>query len=285
MNRNIVIVPFAAALSLLLATSLQAGWMEVGDAGPFYQGGQFQQTAGLGDLDTISGTTTIPGGVIPDQTFFRELVDVYSIRITDPDNFYATTDPNIDSRASSSGDSRLYLLDATTGDLIVMNDDTSDTSVQSFIAEPATFTGTTGNSVHASAQGVDLVAGQVYLLAVSEFAITPLDLTGVAQGMFEEGLPLGADHIYEGPPDDPLNTNSGAPDGNLVLVGAIRPATDDSDWGSNLQFEPGMLETGIDYTIALSGATYAVVPEPGTIAIALLALLASAVVALRRKLG
>jgi hypothetical protein len=71
-----------------------------------------------------------------------------------------------------------------------------------------------------------------------------------------------------------------------LLVGAIRPATDDSDWGSNLQFVPGsMVEDGISYTVALRGATYAVVPEPGTIAIALLALLGAAVVGLRRKLG
>ena len=51
-----------------------------------------------------------------------------------------------------------------------------------------------------------------------------LDLTGVAQGIFEHGLPLGADHAYEGAPDDPLNTNSGVPGGNRLLVGAIRPA-------------------------------------------------------------
>jgi hypothetical protein len=286
MKRNLVMVSSAAGLMLLLAASLQAGWIEQGDAGPLYQGGQFQETAGLGDLDTISGTTTIPGGVVPDQTFFRELVDVYSIRITDPDAFYATTDADIDARASTSGDSRLYLIDPATGNLLLMNDDTTDAGLSSLIAEPATFTATTGNSVHASAQGVSLVAGQTYLLAVSEYAITPLDLTGVAQGIFEHGFPLGADHAYEGAPDDPLNTNSGVPGGNRVLVGSIRPSTNDSDWGSNLQFVGGaMVEDGIDYTIALRGATYAIVPEPGTIAIALLALLGGAVVALRRKLG
>jgi hypothetical protein len=286
MKCNMAMVSSAAAAMLLLAASLQAGWIEQGDAGPFYQGGQFQETAGNGDLDTISGTTMIPGGVIPDQTFFRELVDVYAIRVTDPEIFYATTDTDIDSRASASDDSRLYLIDPATGNLLLMNDDTTDGGLRSLIAEPATFTATTGNGVHGSAQSVELVAGQTYLLAVAEFAITPLDLTGVAQGMFEDGLPLGADHIYEGPPADPLNTNSGAPDGNLLLVGAIRPATDDSDWGSNLQFVPGsMVEDGISYTVALRGATYAVVPEPGTIAIALLALLGAAVVGLRRKLG
>lgn len=197
---------FIAALTLLLCTaSAQAGWIEQGDAGPFYQGGDFQWTLGAGDLGTISGTTTIPGGVVPQQTLFRELVDVYAIRITDPDNFYATTDPNIDSRASASGDSRLFLLDPSTGDVLLMHDDVDSVGFASLIAEPATFTSLSGNDVHESADGVELVAGQLYLLAVTEFAITALDLTGT-QGNFETGLPLAADNFYPGAPDDPLTT-------------------------------------------------------------------------------
>lgn len=282
MKRNLWLISSLAVFALLCGRSVEGGWVEVGDAGPFYQGGAFQETVGQGDLGTISGTTTIPGGV-GQGTLFREIVDVYSIRVTDPDEFYATTDPNIDARASASADSRLFLLSPSTGDVILMNDDTDDADLKSLIAEPATFTALSGNSVHETAENVELVAGQTYLLAVTEFAVTALDLTGVA-GDFEEGLPLAADQAYEGPPDDPLNTNGGVAGGNLSLVGAIRPATDDSDWGSNLQFVPGELEAGIDYVVALRGATFGI-PEPGTFAIGLLVALGGAVVAMRHKLG
>jgi hypothetical protein len=279
MKRKIWSIFFSAAVALLLAAAVpaQAAPIEEGDAGPFFQGGLFQETAGLGELGTISGSTVEP--IPPGEPFlFRNLVDVYSIRITDPDNFYATTDPNIDPRASASGDSRLFLMNAATGDVLLMNDDTNDTNQASLVAEPATYTALTGNGVHSTAQAVDLVAGGTYLLAITQYAITAIDLTGPSNG-FEEGFPLAADAAYEGPPDDPLNTNTGA-GGNLLLTGSIRPATGDSDWGTNLT-----TETGIEYVVALRGATYAVVPEPGTLAIALLALLGGAVVAMRRKLG
>jgi hypothetical protein len=285
MKHTVWYVSFTAAIALLLCTATaHAGWMEQGDAGPYYQGGEFQPTVGVGDLDTISGTTTIPGGIVPGETLFRELVDVYSIRITDPDSFYATTDTNIDSRASSSGDSRLFLLNSANGDVILMHDDVDNADSDALIAEPATFTALSGNAVHESAENVELVAGQLYLLAVTEFAITALDLTGT-QGDFETGLALAADNFYAGDPEDPLNTNA-ASDGNLSLVGAIRPANGDSDWGSNLQFAfPDDFEEGIDYVVALQGATFAAVPEPGTLAIAVLVALGSTVVAVRRRLG
>jgi hypothetical protein len=267
------------------AVAAHAGWIEQIDAGPFYQGGAYQETAGIGDLDTITGSSKIPGGVVPGQTLFRELVDVYAIRITDPAAFYATTDPSIDGRASASEDSRLFLLDPATGDVVLMNDNTDDAGLMSLIADPSAYPGLTGDTVHESAQNVLLLAGQVYLLAVTEYAITAIDLTGVLDP-FETGVLLSADGAYEGPPDDPLNTNGGVPGGRLALVGSIRPATADSDWGSGLQFVPGAsVEDGIDYVVALRGATYAIVPEPGSIALAGLVALFAALVAIRRKLG
>lgn len=95
-----------------------------------------------------------------------------------------------------------------------------------------------------------------------------IDRTGMAGG-FKEGLALAADHIYAAP-EVPVNTNDG-PDGKLALVGAVRPAPANSDWGSSLQFLPGKHpEEGLAYVVALQGATLAAIPEPGTVTIAAL---------------
>ena len=89
-------------------------WTEVGDA-PSFPDGQAQITRGEGALSTIVGAT--------DDIETGDLRDAYCVRITDPDSFLATTDPETDPGANGDFDTRLFLL-RPDGAPLLANDNT-----------------------------------------------------------------------------------------------------------------------------------------------------------------
>lgn len=233
----------AALAVMMTGTSFGQTWAEVGDAP---EGVPFRQdTFGVGPLNQITGAINRGQG---DHT------DTYSIIITDPMAFLASTKNSFGGSAvSSTGsnlDTRLWLW-TNSGQVVLGNDDVNSTSLgtdtlASLISDPTTFpTLSGGEVVDPTAANVSLVAGQKYLLSISLFSNDPDDAGGV------DVVNLGADFdALHGP----------------------NPAA-----GPFAAWENGTSTTMGTYTIALRGATYCV-PEPsslGLIGLGLSMLLAS----------
>lgn len=145
------------AFLLLLNFNAIAGggnWFEIGDA-PSFPDGQAQVTRGQGLLTTLSGATT--------ATIDRR--DSYCIKITDPDNFRATTDANSDPLASATFDTRLYLFDKR-GTPVLYNDDT----VNNTAPFHSTITGTASDG-----SNFVLSQGGEYVLVVGGFSDDAFD--------------------------------------------------------------------------------------------------------------
>lgn len=225
---KVCLVAVGAGLALAGSASAQT-WAEVGDAPQGIPG--HQRTNGSGLLTSITGVLDRPGG---------DHVDTYSIIITDVAAFYATTKIFFGGSAltqtGSNADSRLWLW-SETGAPLLGNDDINTAALgtdtfASFISAPATFPGFTGGElVNPSAAGVVLVAGQKYLLSISEFSNDPDGAGGV--DMFLLGADFDALH---GP----------------------NPAA-----GAFVGWENAADSTIITYNIALAGAAFC--PTPGAI--------------------
>jgi hypothetical protein len=210
-----------------------AGWVESGDAPDGVPG--HQSTVGLGPLTFISGVLNRPGG---------DHVDTYCITVSNVAQFYATTKIFFGGSATNQGglneDTRLWLWDLN-GNVLLGNDDVNTAALgtdtlASFLSDPSTFAAfTLGELVNPSAAGVALVAGQQYLLSISEFSNDPDDAAGVDQ------VSLGADF-------DALH-------GKNVASGAFH------HWENLADADI------ITYNIALQGAEFCVVPAPGVLAL------------------
>jgi len=208
-----------AACAMTAAANAQVA--ESGDAGDVFSG--WQDTAGSGPLTTISGSTDAFGG---------DFTDAYSIRVTDVQAFYATTDPDIDPLADAGGlsmwDTRLLLFDMS-GNLVMANEDSPQTfNSQSYLSDGSTFPGALVDSPGS------LVAGQSYILAI----------TGNSNELFDADDIVVAD----------FSSDSDA------LVGASGGAGPATHWENG-----GPLQNGF-YTIALNGATFSI-PAPGALAL------------------
>lgn len=161
-------LPLMAAAGMSPEGSAITGWMgetdlvETSDAPPDPIG-LMPNTSAL----SISGT--LDGGA--------DAHDVYGIFITDPDQFYATTSPVVDARASAGFDTRLWLF-RPDGQLVMGNDDgPGGAPFLSTISDPADFTALTGGILAPTAPGA-LTPGE-YLLVISGYPEDPLDGAGV----------------------------------------------------------------------------------------------------------
>ncbi|MEM8875956.1 MAG: hypothetical protein AAGD32_17055 [Planctomycetota bacterium] len=196
---------------------------------------------GTGPLTTITGATFL---------FPFDPVDSYVINITDPDNFQATTASGIDPAASVDGffDTRLFLF-TLDGTPVLGNDDVAGV-FQSAITAPENFPGT----VASSATGVTLTPGE-YVLSIGGFSDDPIDT---------DGTPLfGVDGF-------------GFTADNDALFGA------DPNAGAFVQYESEAGTTGFEaqnYTIALTGVSFPVIPEPASLGL----LAASGLLLCRRR--
>ena len=224
---------FAIACTVLF-TGVATGqvWNEIGDApdGPFTR----QDTVGVGALTSITGVIDRAGG---------DHVDTYSIIITDVQAFYATTKIGLGGSVTlgtgGNADSRLWLW-SEAGAPLLGNDDVNEMAVipgsdtlASFISDPSTFVGFTGDVVNATASGIALQTGQKYLLSISEFTNDPDDAGGV------DVINLGSDFdALHGP-----NPSAGA----------------------FVAWENGADTSVITYDIALQGAEFCTVPAPATL--------------------
>jgi hypothetical protein len=229
MMSKVRLLCFAAAVAVMTASSSYGvHWVEVGDAPSGVPARQ--DTNGTGPLSRIEGNL-IPNAGLMDT-------DTYSIIITDPASFLASTKTSFGGSAvSATGanlDTRLWLW-TDNGTVLLGNDDVNSTSLGtdtlgSLISDPSTFPSLSGGElVNASAANVALQAGRKYLLSISLFANDPDDAAGV------DLVNLGADF-------DALH-------GPNAAAGAF------ARWE-----DPTSTVTGT-YTIALRGATYCV-PEP-----------------------
>ncbi len=222
-----------AGAALVCGSALGAGWFEVGDAPDGVPGRQ--DTIGFGPLTFISGVVNRPGG---------DHVDTYSIVVTNPALFLATTKIFYGGSATNQGgsneDTRLWLWD-TNGNVLLGNDDINTAALgadtlASLLSDPSTFAAfSMGELVNASAAGVALVAGQKYLLSISEFSNDPDDAAGVDQAL------LGSDF-------DALH-------GKNLASGAFH------HWENLADADI------ITYNIALQGAEFCIVPAPGVLAL------------------
>ncbi len=155
-------------LGILAATSLvgvaAAGtWTESGDAGDGFIDAP-QVVMGSGPLTAISGSTDAGAG---DHT------DAYVIRITDPANFYATTEEAFDANAFADFDTRLWLFDMA-GNPIVGNDDWPGGSpFRSLITDAASWPGP--GAVNDNPPPI--TPGE-YVLVISGFSNDPEDVNG-----------------------------------------------------------------------------------------------------------
>ncbi len=167
-------VAMGAGLALAGSAAAQT-WAEAGDAPQGIPG--HQRTFGVGPLTSITGVLDRPGG---------DHVDTYSFIITDVALFYATTlnfyGGGATNQTGANEDTRLWLW-TESGTVLLGNDDVNalgGNTLGSLISAPATFPGFSGGElVNATAAGVVLVAGQKYLLSISEFANDPDAAGGV----------------------------------------------------------------------------------------------------------
>jgi hypothetical protein len=234
--RNSLAIACLAMISLLGTTAIGQVWVEVGDAPDDIP--NRQDTSGVGPLTNIRGATSE-----------QNRVDVYSIVITDPLAFYATTDPNYangNQTGTASYDTRLFLFDENGGPVLANDDSIDGAPFPSLITDPSVFP----LNLDASAVGISLSAGK-YLLAVTGWANDPEDAAG---------------------------TNLFSTDGN-ISVSNIELHGPNTAAGAFVGWE-GTGEFG-DYNVELGGATFCMVPEPSTICLAALGLLG--LLALRRR--
>lgn len=215
----------ACASAMAFAAAANAGtWTESSDAGDAPIGAA-QVTSGAGGLTLISGSM--------DWFNLSDHVDTYEIKVTDADNFFASTDPADGGSFIDDGgfedDSRLFLFDMA-GNLVMANDDNpgGTASFESYISNPASFPGGTTHSPGS------VVNGQNYLLAVTYFDNTLEDAAATSVASFS-----------------PFNT----------LHGQDPTYTGNDHW-----FNGGDFDDAWTYDIALGGADYAV-PEPATAAL------------------
>ena len=238
----------AFALLLLVERAAFAGlWVEAsrGDAG--FLPVVAQETYGSGSLTEIIGYLNAGGGggVGPGDT-----IDVFAIKITDPEHFSATV---THAPGPEISDTQLFLFDKN-GFGVIANDD----------AEAGSGAVRFGSHLPAGHPASPQRTG-LYYLAISIFDNDPVAI---------EGLYDGSGRIFLGAPphreddDPPFFYGTSGPDGpagHLPIVSWDRFQT--------------IGYTG-PYTIRLTGATYAT-PEPTSLA--LLVLGAGAAVAARRR--
>ncbi|VAW40686.1 hypothetical protein MNBD_GAMMA01-1847, partial [hydrothermal vent metagenome] len=142
-------------------------WSEFGDVQSFPDG-QPQVTRGSGALTLIDGST------FPTS----DSRNAYCIKITDPANFRATTDNNIDNTASTDFDTRLFLFDKK-GKPLLFNDDTHPSTAP--FASTLTGVATDGS-------GYVLTQPGEYILVIAGFPDDPLD--NIANNLFNQGAGL-----------------------------------------------------------------------------------------------
>lgn len=210
----------AAALALTAGAAHAQTWTEAGDAGEFPIGG-YQDTSGIGPITAIDGTLDWTIG---------DHVDAYSIVVTDPQNFMASTDPSRGGFFIDDGqledDSRLYLF-TTDGQLVYANDDDAGAgSLESTVMNPAGYPGALFNNPG------NVVEGVKYILAVTYFDNNLLDAAGA---------PL-VDFFADFDALHGLNPNAGAAD----------------SWEN-----PGDFDDSWTYRIAIRGAEFCV-PTPAS---------------------
>jgi hypothetical protein len=183
-------------------------WTEVGDAAAGVPGRQ--DTMGNGALTNINGA--INGAA-------QDWVDTYSIIITDPNNFWATTNATLGNlTGSAGGDSRLWLWDET-GRLLLANDDTNN--LQSTITAPGNFSAFTGGfTANATAANVVLNPGQKYLLSIAAFPNDALDTNGVVMATFSPFNQLHGQNPASGGFGSWENTGTAAWSYSIELGGA-----------------------------------------------------------------
>lgn len=231
----------SVAIALLVGTSADAQvWNEVGDAPDAIPA--HQSTVGSGPLTNIVG-----------ETEAGNLVDVYSIFITDPGSFYATTEETLfNQTGSASYDTRLFLFDLEGNPLLANDDIVGTPNWRSLITHPDDFPTTNGNGLGATAGDVVLTRG-VYLLAVTGFRNEPTDATGAQ--LFSVTGSISTD--------------------NLELHGPNPAAGPFAAWTT-----PSSVEFG-SYNVELGGAMFPV-PEPSTLALAFVCVAGLGLAARRR---
>jgi hypothetical protein len=210
-------VAFSAILAVAVTSGAAFGqvWNEVPDAPAGVPARQ--DTVGVGALTNIVGFTA---------TADDDFHDTYSIIITDPNDFYATTANTVGAgTGSASFDTRLWLWDEQ-GNILMGNDDTFSDGLQSTLSDPSNFNGLTGGAL--SDNPLPLVGGRKYLLSIGGFNSDPFDAAGT--DLVQLGFPNGLSD----------------------LSGPNPAAGPFASWSTGA--------TG-EYNIELGGATYCV-PEP-----------------------
>lgn len=168
LGKSGVLGSFLAAGLLGVCNSASAGWLEVGDAPDGVPG--HQTTVGAGPLTSITGST---------DSSLSDFVDTYSITITDVNAFFATTESTLGNGTGSANfDTSLWLWDMA-GNILLGNDDApGGAPFHSYISDPSTYAAATGNAVNATAAGVTLQQDEMYLLSISGFNNSPVDVGG-----------------------------------------------------------------------------------------------------------
>jgi hypothetical protein len=247
MKRSATAALLFCVAALFFASSASAQvWVEVGDAPDGVPGRQ--DTVGIGPLSSISGAINRGQG---------DHVDTYSIMITDPSQFLATTKIDLGGSAvtatGTNADSRLWLW-TDTGVPVLGNDDINafgTDTLASLVSDPSTFPALSqGELVNPTAANISLQPNTKYLLSFSIFSNDPDDAGGV------DMVDLGSDFdALHGP----------------------NPAA-----GAFAAWENAASTTAVTYRIALRGATFCSVPEPVSLGLVVLGAF-SLILARRRK--
>ncbi len=189
MNRSCSL--FAILALLCLSTSTQGAiWAEVGDAPEGIP--DRQDTMGVGPLTQITGSLNGPGG---------DFVDTYSIIVTDPVQFFASTAIHLGGNFRSSAerllDSRIWMWSESTfadgfNQMLLANDNDFNFGMPdtgATISLPSMFNNVTGGVVNMDATGVTIAANTKYLISVASAPNDPLDAVGNDLANLEEVLP------------------------------------------------------------------------------------------------
>lgn len=235
------------SLFVLSAGANGASWVEMGDAPQGVP--DRQDTVGVGQLTEIIGSL---------DGFNGDFVDTYSIIITDPLQFYASTALHLGgsftSRTERLADSRIWLWSESTfaeaiDQVVLANDNDFNfgaTDTGATIAHPQTFPLLTGGDVNMSAANVSLLANTKYLISVSTTPNNPLDGMGNDLANLEEIVP------------------------SFDLHGRDASAGPFATWSHLPPLEAD------NYVISLRGASFCVLPEPTATGFAFLGCIALA---------